>query len=528
MISSKTDPSTGTKAVLHCYHTDNKIQLQGGPLGSTGLSSASWIAKNLIIPLTHSHIEKNQENIRCINEEILATHQEPSCEKCKKAIAGDNLAAKDQALKCWKCGKLYHKRCTDRQAHKGANWRKDPWYCLHCTHGLQPSSTQSLPLAHAAPHASSAVAPIPSTSSERPAPISLTHTPSLSAADVSETGIGPASMPISSSPANQTPMAVSSSSVPTVNFPSNITRHRASNVNNKDPEKEFLQTALDSCRSTIIQQETEIKRLKESQDICNTRIMQLQAQVGFSAEELSSRNLKEPADPSSASCSAKNCVNSNMATILTKLEETLQTLRSQTNNNITIYNSSPPNTMDNYRKDDSTQTDVLVLDCGKASKGQADIRPCETCNSQPKSLSEIEKHIETDHASNTNFYCESCKEGFTSDRELEGHTNCKHNKDLQTTSVRCDFCDETFQSPSQLLEHTDSMHVSDYLACTFCKYRCRTKSLLNYHTESNHGSTNITQPSVPVLTTAQPLHNTIHTVPDPSRVQSMENQTKNL
>ena len=108
LISSKTDPSTGTKAVLHCYHTDNKIQLQGGPLGSTGLSSASWIAKNLIIPLTHSHIEKNQENIRCINEEILATHQEPSCEKCKKAIAGDTLAAKDQALKgrVWEWNKL--------------------------------------------------------------------------------------------------------------------------------------------------------------------------------------------------------------------------------------------------------------------------------------------------------------------------------------------------------------------------------------------------------------------------------------
>ena len=98
LISSKTDPSTRTKADLHCYHTDNKIQLQGGPLGSTGLSSASWIAKNLIIPLTHSHIEKNQENIRCINEEILATPQEPSCEKCKKAIAGDTSAAKDQDL----------------------------------------------------------------------------------------------------------------------------------------------------------------------------------------------------------------------------------------------------------------------------------------------------------------------------------------------------------------------------------------------------------------------------------------------
>ena len=37
-------------------------------------------------------------------------------------------------------------------------------------------------------------------------------------------------------------------------FPKNI-----SNVNSKDPEKEFLQTVLDSCRSTIAKQESEVE-----------------------------------------------------------------------------------------------------------------------------------------------------------------------------------------------------------------------------------------------------------------------------
>ena len=76
--------------------------------------------------------------------------------------------------------------------------------------------------------------------------------------------------------------------LPTVKFPSNSTRQRASNITVKEPEKEFLQTQLDSCRSTIVQQETDIKKLRESQDIRNKRLLQLEVQVGFSAAQLSS------------------------------------------------------------------------------------------------------------------------------------------------------------------------------------------------------------------------------------------------
>ena len=41
-----------------------------------------------------------------------------------------------------------------------------------------------------------------------------------------------------------------------------------------DQQKEFLKIALDSCHSTIAQNETEIKKLKEAMDIRNKIILQ--------------------------------------------------------------------------------------------------------------------------------------------------------------------------------------------------------------------------------------------------------------
>ena len=56
-----------------------------------------------------------------------------------------------------------------------------------------------------------------------------------------------------------------------------------------NPEHEFLNTALTACRSTISQQETEIKRLKESLDIRNKRITQLEQQIGHASKLFSAR-----------------------------------------------------------------------------------------------------------------------------------------------------------------------------------------------------------------------------------------------
>ena len=58
-----------------------------------------------------------------------------------------------------------------------------------------------------------------------------------------------------------------------IRFPSSTNRQRNLNVNANGPEKEFLKTALDSCHSSIAQNETEIKKLKEAMDIRNKIIL---------------------------------------------------------------------------------------------------------------------------------------------------------------------------------------------------------------------------------------------------------------
>ena len=73
-------------------------------------------------------------------------------------------------------------------------------------------------------------------------------------------------------------------------YPNNAIRQRSSNVISSDPELEFQKSALDAC-STIVQQETELKRIQETLDIRNKRIMQLESQIGTATTQISSRNL---------------------------------------------------------------------------------------------------------------------------------------------------------------------------------------------------------------------------------------------
>ena len=58
-------------------------------------------------------------------------------------------------------------------------------------------------------------------------------------------------------------------------FPTTASRQISSNVNLNNASEEFYNTALNACRSTIAQQGVEIKKLKETQDIRNKRILQL-------------------------------------------------------------------------------------------------------------------------------------------------------------------------------------------------------------------------------------------------------------
>ena len=60
-------------------------------------------------------------------------------------------------------------------------------------------------------------------------------------------------------------------------------------MNKLDPDTEFYKSSLDACKSTIIQQESEIRKLRETLDIRNKRIVQLESQMGTAAINNASR-----------------------------------------------------------------------------------------------------------------------------------------------------------------------------------------------------------------------------------------------
>ena len=74
-------------------------------------------------------------------------------------------------------------------------------------------------------------------------------------------------------------------------FRNTSTRQRGSNVLVNNPELEFHQTALSACRSTITQLEVEQKRLKETLDIRNKRILQLESQIGQATDFIAARDV---------------------------------------------------------------------------------------------------------------------------------------------------------------------------------------------------------------------------------------------
>ena len=137
-------------------------------------------------------------------------------------------------------------------------------------------------------------------------------------------------------------------------FPTTSSRQRSSNVNVENPEAEFQRTAISACRSTIAQQEVELKRLKDGIDIRDKRILQLEAQVGHSADYLAARDTTNT-DPSLLQSALRR---------IDKLESRIETIlcpkQQQPSTNIVINASENP-----YLKQGenvTTQTDCGVCD----------------------------------------------------------------------------------------------------------------------------------------------------------------------
>ena len=265
---------------VHCYHTNDKLMIQGSSSITPGISSATWFVQSFIEPLIMDHVDTNMLSINQINKNLLSTIPDSmSCNKCRSAVNPSATKVRDQSISCTTCSAIFHKKCTDKNRTRGRNWNRENWYCPNCILTRQysqvsgPSGTPSIQdhsfrqLDHEA------------TSSEV---INHENFPPLASAHLNPA----ASIFI---PTQSTSNLLSQPR----KEPNYSIRQRSSNIPVDNPEHEFQKTALDACRSTIAQQEAEIKKLNEGMDVRNKRILQLENQVGVATSYLSSRNCEK-------------------------------------------------------------------------------------------------------------------------------------------------------------------------------------------------------------------------------------------
>ena len=122
-------------------------------------------------------------------------------------------------------------------------------------------------------------------------------------------------------------------------FPSNAIRQRNSTVAALNPEAEFQKTTIDACRSTIVQQEADIKILTESLDVRTKKVLQLEGQVGMATNYLSSRDANTSSNSEAITTDQLDSLCSSLNLLLVKMSALPEVLPSKTQV-VNVYNTS--------------------------------------------------------------------------------------------------------------------------------------------------------------------------------------------
>ena len=380
-----------------------------------GISSATWFVQFFIEPLAHLHISENDEAIRNINTNIRnnavpTNRNDVKCGKCSSKICHNTSSVRDQSISCSKCGKTYHKRCTDRRQGK-SNWRKSPWFCQDCVLSL-PITLDTGPTMHQ-------VTPSEPTETLEADPTKITADTTIAPMNTHLNPILNDAVPEVTQSEEPSQPSPSPRLTPSIRFPNYSTRQRSSNINVDAPETEFLRTALSSCRSTITQQESEIKRINEGLRLRDKRIMQLEAQIGAAADTIASRG------PTNDDTNAK-------------LNDLLEKLSS-------MNHHQPSN--------------IYINPChANHSTPTAEYFTCEKCSFSSHCRPDLDKHIQNTHADPDLHTCHFCSSMFHCEKDLNQHIEGNH----EQQSLPCNTCGETFDSSNDLNEHTNNRHTREH------------------------------------------------------------------
>ena len=288
-----------------------------------------------------------------------------------------------------------------------------------------------------------------------------------------------------------------------------------------NPEQEFNQAAVDACRSTIIQQEADIKSLKENLELRNKKIMQLDGQVGVAKSYLSSRDTAQPENVPVQMSSLLNTLN----LLVIKLGALSDNFLAKPQA-VNVYNSTC-NTQKHSVASTASQTafEPSPAPLPTISTNSAESIHAEVTNARTHP-------VDTSESSETILTCTICNENFQCTTHLDEHMENAHDNQSSTTiptegnsnhvgSV-CDYCSDTFTNPTLLQDHVSTKHASDYISCDFCKLRFQNSQRLNVHVKAYHEPLPQTQ-LAPVETGGTPM-----TVASPSDESSATSRPSKL
>ena len=491
-------PSQPHKVTLHCYHTKNKIQVQSSAILTPGTAAASWIVENLIEPLARNHIASNSQSIQQVNNAILSSISPSTllCNHCNFDIDPGANQVRDQPLTCKKCLKMFHKKCSDRRGTKGCNWNKNPWFCSICLTGNIPTIGPSVSHPHGSQQLITVVPPPSSQSNlSQLIPMTVTDPPTttldLVPEEVIEAAVDNAqqneidhgtvrSMPSNSNYVASIPQGQGSHSNTdqASRYPSNAIRQRKSNIATIEPEKEFQKAVIDACRSTITQQEAELKRLNESLDIRNKKIMQLESQVGTATSYLSSRDTGHQCSSSANISDQFTALLTTMNLLLSKLSLCTDSPAASRLSPVNIFNS-PCQGPRSSLVDRTVQTDTNDISSKdiamttptneNISDDTETVLTCTICGKILETSAQLDLHIESDHSSVSGI----------------------------TDKIICDYCDETFMTSRLLQQHQSSKHATSYIKCGSCMQRFQNRSQLEIHMKASHITVTASIPTSP-------------------------------
>ena len=211
-----------------------------------------------------------------------------------------------------------------------------------------------------------------------------------------------------------------------IKYPTNSIRQRGSNVSTLDPETQFQKATIDACRSTIIQQESEIKKLREGIDIRDKTILQLQGQVGHATTALSNRNQSSVCNDHSSNCSSIN-------QLITQLTTLVNHLSSFPMPSVNVYNRYMDATT-STKSEKSTQT--LPLSSMNSSAEQLSQNSLATENNDCTEINPAHISSESEEIIHT---CTECDARLDSSQALDDHLTSHH--DTETNEAESNQAD---------------------------------------------------------------------------------------